>query len=92
MRTRRTFGLRTAVLVMLLLAMVSTAFAAGGDPTELMGTKYIECPECGTLGVVLSDEGEAVPCGTCADSEYVGYIISPSNFFNTPMALLPPVA
>ena len=72
MRTRRTFGLRTAVLVMLLLAMVSTAFAAGGDPTELMGTKYIECPECGTLGVVLSDEGEAVPCGTCADSEYVG--------------------
>ena len=88
MRTRRTFGLRTAVLVMLLLAMVSTAFAAGGDPTELMGTKYIECPECGTLGVVLSDEGEAVTCETCGGT---GYVQSPSSFFNTPMALLPPV-
>ena len=90
MRTRRRFGLRTVVLVMMLLAMVTTAFAAG-DPTELTGTKYIECPDCGTLGVVLSDEGEAVPCDTCGDSGYVGYIQSPSNFFNTPMSLLPPV-
>ena len=91
MRTRRSFGLRTVILVMMLLAMVCTAFAAGEDPTELTGTKYIECPDCGTLGVVLSGEGEAVPCETCADSEYVGYIVSPSNFFNTPMSLLPPV-
>ncbi len=90
MRTRRRFGLRTVVLVMMLLAMITTAFAAG-DPTELTGTKYIECPDCGTLGVVLSDEGEAVPCDTCGDSGYVGYIQSPSNFFNTPMSLLPPV-
>ncbi len=91
MRTRRSFGLRTVILMMMLLAMVCTAFAAGGDPTELTGTKYIECPDCGTLGVVLSDEGEAVPCDTCADSGYVGYIKSPSSFFNTPMSLLPPV-
>ena len=90
MRTRRTFGLRTIVLVMMLLAMMTTAFAAG-DPTDLSGTKYIECPDCGTLGVVLSDEGTAVPCPTCADSEHVGYIVSSSNFFNTPMSLLPPV-
>ena len=83
--------MRTVVLVMMLLAMATTAFAAGGVPTELTGTKYIECPDCGTLGVVLSDEGEAVPCDTCAGSEYVGYIVSPSNFFNTPMSLLPPV-
>ena len=83
--------MRTAVLVMLLLTMACTAFAASEDPTELTGTKYIECPDCGTLGIVLSDDGQAVPCDTCADSEYVGYIISPSNFFNTPMSLLPPV-
>ncbi|MEY8401977.1 Na+/H+ antiporter NhaC family protein [Oscillospiraceae bacterium 44-34] len=89
MRTRRSFGLRTAILAMALLAMISTVFAA--DPTELTGTKYIECPDCGTMGVVLSDEGEAVFCETCADSEYVGYIQSSSNFFNTPMSLLPPV-
>ena len=91
MRTRRTCAMRTAVLVMLLLTMACTAFAASEDPTELTGTKYIECPDCGTLGIVLSDDGQAVPCDTCADSEYVGYIISPSNFFNTPMSLLPPV-
>ncbi|MCI8990976.1 MAG: Na+/H+ antiporter NhaC family protein [Lawsonibacter sp.] len=91
MRTRRNWAMRSVVLVMLLLTMVCTAFAASEDPTELTGTKYIECPDCGTLGIVLSDDGQAVPCDTCADSEYVGYIISPSNFFNTPMSLLPPV-
>lgn len=89
MRTRRNWAMRAAVLVLLLLSMAVTAFAE--DPTELTGTKYIECPDCSTLGVVLSDEGEAVPCGACADSGYVGYIISPSSFFNTPMSLLPPV-
>ena len=91
MRKRRSAGLRTVILAMMLLAMVCTAFAAGGDPTELTGTKYIECPDCGTMGVVLSDGGQAVPCETCADSGYVGYILSPSEFFNTPMSLLPPV-
>ena len=91
MRTRRSSGLRLVLLTMMLLAMVCTAFAAGGDPTELTGTKYIECPDCGTMGVVLSDGGQAVPCETCADSGYVGYILSPSEFFNTPMSLLPPV-
>ena len=90
MRTRKNLGLRAIVLVMMLLAMACTAFAAG-DPTELTGTKYIECPDCGTLGVVLSDEGEAVPCDTCTGSEYVGYIKSPSSFFNTPLSVLPPV-
>ena len=87
MRTRRTFGLRTIVLVMMLLAMMTTAFAAG-DPTDATGTKMIECPDCGTVGVVLSDEAEAVTCETCGGA---GYVQSPSSFFNTPMALLPPV-
>ena len=87
MRTRRTFGLQTIVLVMMLLAMMTTAFAAG-DPTDATGTKMIECPDCGAVGVVLSDEAEAVTCETCGGT---GYVQSPSNFFNTPMALLPPV-
>ncbi len=90
MRTRRNWPVRAILALMMVLAMIPAAFAAE-DPTELSGTKYIECPDCGTLGVVLSDEGEAVPCETCADSGYVGYIVSPSNFFNTPMSLLPPV-
>ncbi len=87
MRTRRIFGLRTIVLVMMLLAMMTTAFAAG-DPTDATGTKMIECPDCGAVGVVLSDEAEAVTCETCGGT---GYVQSPSSFFNTPMALLPPV-
>ncbi|MCI8687829.1 MAG: Na+/H+ antiporter NhaC family protein [Lawsonibacter sp.] len=48
----------------------------------------IECPDCGAVGVVLSDDCQAVPCGACGGS---GYVQSPSSFFNSPMSLLPPV-
>ena len=78
-RTKTRLGI-IALLVMMMFALTTTAFAASEDPTEISGTKYIECPDCATMGVVLSDEGEAVPCETCGDSEYVGYIVSPSNF------------
>ena len=90
MRTRRTWAMRSVLLVMLLLSMACTAFAAGEDPTELTGTKVVECPDCGGLGVVLDvDDGvHAVTCDTCGGE---GYIQSPSNFYNTPMSLLPPV-
>ncbi len=91
MRTRRDRLGLIALLVLMVFALTTTAFAASDDPTELTGTKYIECPDCGGLGVVLSDEGAAVPCETCADSGYVGYIQSPSRYFNTPWSLLPPV-
>ncbi len=89
-RTRNRLGM-IALIVMLVFALTTTAFAADQDPTEITGTKYVECPDCGTLGVVLSDAGEAVPCETCVDSEYPGYIQSPSRCFNTPLALLPPI-
>ncbi len=92
MRIRRNRLGLFALLAMLTLALtVLPAFAAAEDPTELTGTKYIECPDCGTAGVVLSEDGGAVPCGTCADSEYPGYITSPSPFFNSAWSLLPPV-
>ena len=78
--------IKGAAILLLLLSLVTTAFAAGEDPTELSGTKYVECPDCATLGVVLSEEGEAVPCETCADSGFVGYITSSSGFFNTPLS------
>ena len=87
MRTRKNWAVRTAVLVMMLLAMVTTCLAAG-DPTEATGTKMIECPDCGAVGVVLSDDCQAVPCDACGGS---GYVQSPSSFFNSPMSLLPPV-
>ncbi|MCI8869543.1 MAG: Na+/H+ antiporter NhaC family protein [Lawsonibacter sp.] len=78
---------RAILVLMMVLAMAVTAFAAG-DPTEESGTRMIECPDCGAVGVVLSDDLEAVPCGTCGGG---GYIPSPSRFYNTALALLPPV-
>ena len=88
MRTRRNRLGLIALLVMLIFALTTTAFAASGDPTEATGTKMIECPDCGTLGAVISDECEAVPCDTCGGS---GYVQSPSNYYNTVWSLLPPV-
>ena len=75
-------------VLMLLLALTSTVLASGGDPTEVSGTKMIECPGCGAVGVVLSDDCQAVTCETC---EGTGYIQSPSQFYNTALSLLPPV-
>ena len=91
MRTKRNRLGLIVLIMMMIFALTSTAFAAAEDPTEISGTKYIECPDCGTMGVVLSEDGEAIPCETCADSGYVGYILSPSNFYNTIWSLLPPV-
>ncbi len=76
-----------AVLVMVCATLTVPAFAAD-DPTEETGTKMIECPDCGAMGVVLSDGGEAVECESCAGS---GYMESPTPYFNSALALLPPV-
>ena len=86
MRARRSWPVRAILVLMMVLALATTAFAA--DPTEESGTKMIECPDCGAVGVVLSEDCEAVPCDTC---EGTGYIQSPSQFYNTAMSLLPPV-
>ncbi|MDE7003680.1 MAG: Na+/H+ antiporter NhaC family protein [Oscillospiraceae bacterium] len=48
----------------------------------------IECPDCGALGAVLTETGEGVTCEACQGS---GYVRSPSRYYNTPWALLPPV-
>ncbi len=87
MRARRSWPVRAIILVMMVLALATTAFAAG-DPTEETGTKMITCPDCSSVGIVLSDEGEAVTCETC---DGTGYVQSPSNYYNTALALLPPI-
>ena len=86
MRTRRAWPVKAFILVMLVLAMATTAFAA--SPIDEPGTKMIECPDCATLGVVLSEEGQAVPCDTCGGT---GYTQAESQFYNTALSLLPPV-
>ena len=85
-RVKRSWPVRAILVLMMVLALATTAFAA--DPTEESGTKMIECPDCGAVGIVLSEDCEAVPCGTC---EGTGYIQSPSHFYNTALSLLPPV-
>ena len=85
-RVKRSWPVRAVLVLMMVLALATTAFAA--DPTEESGTKMIECPDCGAVGIVLSEDCEAVPCGTC---EGTGYIQSPSHFYNTALSLLPPV-
>ena len=86
MRTRRAWPVKAFILVMLVLAMATTAFAA--SPIDEPGTKMIECPDCATLGVVLSEEGQAVPCDTCGGT---GYTQAESQFYNTALSLLPPM-
>ena len=86
MRARRAWPVKAFILVMLVLAMATTAFAA--SPIDEPGTKMIECPDCATLGVVLSEEGQAVPCDTCGGT---GYTQAESQFYNTALSLLPPV-
>ena len=87
MRARRSWPVRAIILFMMVLALATTAFAAG-DPTEETGTKMISCPDCSGVGIVLTDAGEAAACSSC---EGTGYIVSPSKFYNTGLALLPPI-
>ena len=95
MRTRRTWITRAVLVVMLLLALTTSVFAS--NPTDEPGSKMIECPDCGTVGICMScyglDENCEVCGGTfvCATCGGEGYIQSPSHFYNTPFALLPPV-
>ena len=85
-----------AVLVVLAVGMSATAFAAG-DPTEEPGTKMIECLDCGGTGLCMTCYGHDEACedcgGTfvCPSCQGTGYVESPSQFYNTFWALLPPI-
>lgn len=95
MRMRNTRLSRIFLVMMMVLALATTAFAA--DPTDESGTKMVECPDCGTTTACMvcygldeaceSCHGENV-CATCGGE---GYVRASSNFYNTPFSLLPPV-
>ena len=84
-----------AVLLLFTAMMTTSSFAY--DPTEEAGTKMIECPDCGASTACMSCYGldaECADCGganICASCEGTGYVESPSPFYNTFWALLPPV-
>ena len=82
-------------VLLLFTAMTTSAFAF--DPTEEAGTKMIECVDCGASTACMSCYGLDAECGDCgganicASCEGTGYVESPSPFYNTFWALLPPV-
>ena len=97
MRHLRRRILPLLALVLVLCGAMTVNALAAGDPTEEAGTKLIECPDCGgvtncTVCYGLDPDCEA--CGganVCATCGGTGYVESPSRFFNTALALLPPV-
>ena len=80
-----------------LLATLLSATALAADPTEEPGTKMIECPVCGGTGACMDCYGLDVACESCGGANVcqncggTGYVTSPSRFYNTLWALLPPV-
>ena len=86
-----------AVLAVLVLAMSATAFAAGEDPTEEPGSKMIACADCNSTGLCMTCYGQDASCEACGGTfvcpscQGTGYVESPSHFYNTFWALLPPI-
>ena len=80
-----------------LVAMVLSVTALAADPTEEPGTKMIECPVCGAAGACMDCYGLDPACESCGGANVcsncggTGYVTSPSRFYNTLWALLPPV-
>ena len=79
---------RLCLLLLLALTLVLTCMPVLAAESTAEEDKLIDCPDCGATGVVLSDGLEAVPCDTCGGS---GQIQSPSRFYNTFWALIPPI-
>ena len=86
-----------AVLAVLVLAMSATDFAAGEDPTEEPGSKMIACADCNSTGLCMTCYGQDASCEACGGTfvcpscQGTGYVVSPSHFYNTFWALLPPI-
>ena len=93
-------NLRRLLPMLVLAALVATVLsvtALAADPTEEPGTKMIECPVCGTSGACMDCYGLDEACESCGGTNVcsncggTGYVTSPSRFYNTAWALLPPV-
>lgn len=89
--------LTSIVLAILILLTLSSAIFAAEDPTDAAGTKMIECPDCGTSTACMVCYGQDPDCASCGGSNLcatcggLGYVESPSRFYNTIWSLLPPV-
>ncbi|MCI6640246.1 MAG: Na+/H+ antiporter NhaC family protein [Pygmaiobacter massiliensis] len=89
---RRTIFLLATILLMAVL-LCPTVLAEGQTP----GSKLIDCPDCAGSGACMVCYGLDETCESCgglnicAVCSGTGQVESPSRFFNTGWALLPPV-
>ncbi len=92
--------LRKILPLLTIALLVSTALsvsAFAADLTEESGTKMVECSACGATGACLDCHALDPDCESCGGSNVcavcggTGYVESPSRFYNTLWALLPPV-
>ena len=85
------------LVIVMLLCGAMTTMAAAADPTEEPGTKMIECPDCGTVGICMTCYGLDEACEACGGTNVcatcggTGYVESPSQFYNSFWSLLPPI-
>ena len=81
------------LVLMVLLSLSVSVFAAGEDNSD----KLIDCPDCGGTTACMTCLGLDASCPDCGGTNIcptcggTGSIVSPSRFYNTIWALLPPV-
>lgn len=97
MRKKRFRFILITVLMLISLGIFTTDVHASKDPTQESGTKTIQCDACDGSGVCMECLGSKESCDSCKNSRQCttcqgsGCIASPSKFYNTAWALLPPL-
>lgn len=97
MRKKRFRFILITALMLISLGIFTTDVHASKDPTQESGTKMIQCDACDGSGVCMECLGIKESCDSCKNSRQCttcqgsGYIASPSKFYNTAWALLPPL-
>ena len=97
MRKKRFRFILITALMLISLGIFTTDVHASKDPTQESGTKTIQCDACDGSGVCMECLGIKESCDSCKNSRQCttcqgsGYIASPSKFYNTAWALLPPL-
>ena len=82
---------------MMTIGSSTVAYAASADPTDQIGTHQTECTVCEGTGICMTCYGQDKNCpecnGTniCPECNGTGFVESPSRFFNSIWALLPPI-
>ena len=91
LRNRR--PLVSLLMVVMMLAALTIAVMAAGQPA----TNLVKCPDCGGSTACMTCYGLDPSCADCAGTNVcatcsgMGQIDSPSNYYNTIWALLPPI-